>query len=226
MIWSKEDINELIEYINKGYSNRIIAPLIGRSYNSIHKKVTILKLRHGMKRVRYKLPHRDKNGVINEEGNVYGHLTVIKRVVKPNKSANTYWLCRCSCGTEKVILGTSLRSGSTKSCGCINKAIPIKAFMLQYQRNAFKRKIEWELTLDEFANITSMPCHYCGQPADHKYYGGYIGNGVDRKTTDDSYNVHNCVPCCEICNRAKSDMSFDDFEKWLQRICVYRCPSS
>jgi len=29
------------------------------------------------------------------------------------------WLCRCDCGGENTILADSLRSGRTKSCGCI-----------------------------------------------------------------------------------------------------------
>ena len=29
-----------------------------------------------------------------------------------------YWKCRCDCGTEKIIRGTSLTSGNSVSCGC------------------------------------------------------------------------------------------------------------
>lgn len=28
------------------------------------------------------------------------------------------WLCRCDCGTEKVVCAANLRSGQSKSCGC------------------------------------------------------------------------------------------------------------
>lgn len=31
------------------------------------------------------------------------------------------WHCKCSCGTEKNILGRTLRNGESKSCGCIKK---------------------------------------------------------------------------------------------------------
>src|SRR5262245_17127587 len=31
------------------------------------------------------------------------------------------WLCRCECGVEKVVLGSSLKSGNTLSCGCYHK---------------------------------------------------------------------------------------------------------
>jgi hypothetical protein len=28
------------------------------------------------------------------------------------------WLCRCDCGTTRVVLGNSLRMGKSKGCGC------------------------------------------------------------------------------------------------------------
>lgn len=48
------------------------------------------------------------------EGLRFGKLTVVER--RGGKTA--LWLCRCDCGTEKIILGTVLRSGKSKSCGC------------------------------------------------------------------------------------------------------------
>ena len=32
----------------------------------------------------------------------------------------TFWKCRCDCGNEKIIDGRVLRSGKSKSCGCLN----------------------------------------------------------------------------------------------------------
>lgn len=29
------------------------------------------------------------------------------------------WLCKCSCGTEKVVRATSVKTGNIKSCGCL-----------------------------------------------------------------------------------------------------------
>lgn len=31
------------------------------------------------------------------------------------------WLVRCDCGTEKVVRDNGLRTGNTKSCGCLNR---------------------------------------------------------------------------------------------------------
>lgn len=31
------------------------------------------------------------------------------------------WLCRCECGTERRVLGGALTSGSSRSCGCLQR---------------------------------------------------------------------------------------------------------
>ncbi len=56
---------------------------------------------------------------IDLTGDVYGFLKVIHE-----STPTTYprkWVCQCECGITKTILGASLRSGLTKSCGCLNK---------------------------------------------------------------------------------------------------------
>lgn len=47
-------------------------------------------------------------------GQVFGKLTVIKRV----DGGSSRWLCHCECGNEKVIYGTNLVNGKSKTCGC------------------------------------------------------------------------------------------------------------
>lgn len=52
-------------------------------------------------------------------GQRYGRLTVI-REVKSN-SRHRKWLCKCDCGKEITCFMYSLRTGNTKSCGCLRK---------------------------------------------------------------------------------------------------------
>lgn len=49
-------------------------------------------------------------------GKTFGRLTAIQ----PQKTSRlgTYWLCRCECGNECVVLTSKLSSGHTISCGC------------------------------------------------------------------------------------------------------------
>lgn len=57
-------------------------------------------------------------------GKKFGRLTVIKRVedhITSGGHPQPQWLCKCDCGTEKIVLGLRLRSGTTKSCGCYRR---------------------------------------------------------------------------------------------------------
>lgn len=55
---------------------------------------------------------------IDITGNTYGRLTVLKESLPRAKPPK--WVCQCSCGNTKVVIGASLKNGSTKSCGCLH----------------------------------------------------------------------------------------------------------
>ncbi|MCQ9423436.1 hypothetical protein NRB16_07870 [Pseudomonas sp. LJDD11] len=50
------------------------------------------------------------------EGKRFGRLLVVEQT-EPIGLATAY-ICRCDCGEEKAVRGTSLRKGDTTSCGC------------------------------------------------------------------------------------------------------------
>ena len=60
--------------------------------------------------------HMDVNRAENLTGKTYGALTVLYRTA--NMHGRTCWMCRCSCGKEKPVLASYLKSGKVKSCGC------------------------------------------------------------------------------------------------------------
>ena len=57
---------------------------------------------------------------IDLTGNRYGRLTVLSEAGR-GKHGHVLWLCRCDDGPEKIIRGNSLRTGDSKSCGCLQK---------------------------------------------------------------------------------------------------------
>lgn len=61
---------------------------------------------------------------VDIKGKKYNRWTVIEK--SKTKNGKTYWLCECECGKRKIVYGTSLRSGKSKSCGCFNKEIVSK----------------------------------------------------------------------------------------------------
>ena len=55
-------------------------------------------------------------------GETFGRLTVIRqyrRITVDDKRTESIWLCRCSCGAEKIVRLKNLVSGGTRSCGCL-----------------------------------------------------------------------------------------------------------
>jgi hypothetical protein len=52
-------------------------------------------------------------------GRRFGRLLVVGRA--PNAvSRKARWRVRCACGQERIVKGAHLRSGRTRSCGCLN----------------------------------------------------------------------------------------------------------
>jgi len=55
--------------------------------------------------------------IIDITGQTFNRLTAIECVGRRCKAA--LWRCRCACGNETMVDGHKLRSGKTKSCGCL-----------------------------------------------------------------------------------------------------------
>jgi hypothetical protein len=54
-------------------------------------------------------------------GKKFGQWEVLYYVIDKTKSRGARWYCRCSCGTERSVLGKYLKNGSSTSCGCTRK---------------------------------------------------------------------------------------------------------
>lgn len=53
---------------------------------------------------------------IDITGHRYGDWTVLKRA--PTRNLNTYWSCKCDCGTIRQVISGDLRFGKSVGCGC------------------------------------------------------------------------------------------------------------
>lgn len=60
-----------------------------------------------------------KGNVIEMTGQKFGHLTVLSRQGSDTRG-EALWECECDCPahTKLIVLGSSLRTGHTTSCGC------------------------------------------------------------------------------------------------------------
>lgn len=52
-------------------------------------------------------------------GKRYGYLLVIKQSERKNNRPT--WLCKCDCGTEIIVKEVYLKTGETRSCGCLKR---------------------------------------------------------------------------------------------------------
>lgn len=57
--------------------------------------------------------------LIDLTGQRFGRLVVIERADSHYKSGAAMWKCQCDCGNITIVAGDNLRTGNTRSCGCL-----------------------------------------------------------------------------------------------------------
>lgn len=62
---------------------------------------------------------QNKDRVKDLTGQRFGALTVIEQCPERSSDKQVIWLCQCDCGNIVKIKGGNLRTGNTKSCGCL-----------------------------------------------------------------------------------------------------------
>lgn len=96
---------------------------------------------------------------IDLTGREFGRWTVLKE--EEPRSRSRMWLCICKCGNIKIIQGSSLKCGGSKSCGCIIKEAGTSLGM--WGKPTY---ISWEGMIQR-----------CNNP-DDKSYKNYGGRGI------------------------------------------------
>lgn len=150
-----------------------------------------------------KTSERTKTNIEDLTGKRFGAWTVLYQDLSENTMSKrgARWICKCNCGTEKSVLGYSLRFGRTKSCGHSNgsstiidltgrrfgKLVAIK----QDKQRANDNKIKWICKCD------------CGKEV--SVNGGHLRSG----------QTQSCG--CSVQNKAASfteDITGQVFGKW------------
>ncbi len=103
--------------------------------------------------------------------------------------------------------------------GSRKEAYGVSAFYVLlaiYKNGAADRELRFDLSDEEFWQLTSGDCYYCGTEPKQlsrkgSVSGAYTYNGIDRKDNSIGYTMSNCVSCCKVCNfskRTSSDIEF------------------
>lgn len=130
-------------------------------------------------------------------GVTFGRLTLLARA--PNKGHTIMWHAQCSCGSPlKVVVLANVRSGVTKSCGCLRAErahdsirhaqhaaverrrairiesahlIPLKTAARKRRRESRRLEREFGITLEDYDRMLSNQaglCAICGHPNKHR----------------------------------------------------------
>lgn len=60
--------------------------------------------------------------IVDHSGERYGHWQVLEKSERRDKTGHirTYYKCVCDCGTIRYVEASTLKSGGSQSCGCVN----------------------------------------------------------------------------------------------------------
>jgi hypothetical protein len=170
------------------------------------------------------------------------YVNVIRGKVKYTYRQN--WKYVCDCGTSGIKTGNIIRrhtkQGKEISCkGCAYRRRPqstekdtheMRLYKLSVLNRCKSKGINCELSFEDYCKLIKMNCDYCGSSPKKKNYAAknkYVkgleieANGIDRVDSSKTYSLGNCVPCCKSCNRAKSDLSREDFLEHIKRIYIH-----
>ncbi len=171
-------------------------------------------------------------------GQKFGHLAVVSFAGYLGKLSRAHWTCLCDCGALKIARACSLINGvlfGCNDCGprraaSLRKKLQpglavFRSLVSSYRVGANRRGILFALSEPECRQLFIAVCWYCGcAPGRVKRTKSrfksetFVYNGIDRLNSSCGYESGNVVTCCPICNRAKSDLSLDEFLAWVDRI--------
>jgi hypothetical protein len=170
-----------------------------------------------------------------EPNKQYGPYVAIEEIEKINKkSIERLWRVRHIITDKERIMRPSYlnivekRYNLALNSNSYQKGLK-KYLFNQYVRGAKMRHHEFNLNYDEFVEIITKDCYYCGNPPKkssskilinrgHVNEPPFYYNGIDRIDSKLNYESKNVIPCCPMCNYMKNTVGQEDFINQIKKI--------
>ena len=134
------------------------------------------------------------------------------------------FVVQCQCGNLSKAYASSLinkESTMCSSCGWSNQtyleAADVEKVFNYLESTAISRNMTFTLTIEQIKTMYFANCFYCNDKPGNRLKNKSF-QGLDRVNNAIGYEIENVVPCCKICNRAKSSMSLEQWKLWLARV--------
>lgn len=153
-----------------------------------------------------KQPKRRKHRFKNLIGLVFNRLTVIM-FWKIGSNRSVHWKCQCICGNFAIVRGDQLKSGHTKSCGCLQKEKVSK-----HGKSKTREYKVWDSMIQrctnsndkDYDNYGGRGIRVCqGWRSSFEYFFADMGkrpsnrHSIDRKNNNLNYSCGYCKECIE-----------------------------
>lgn len=139
-------------------------------------------------------------------GAIIGSWTIIERS-EDSPVQGRMWLCHCECGAVRIVIQKKLRSGGSKSCGCIrNRATAVRG--TTHGKTGTPAHISWEAMIARCTNPKAFGFqHYggrgikiCEQWRGSNGFASFLSDmgerlpntSLDRIDSDGDYEPGNC----------------------------------
>ncbi len=129
-------------------------------------------------------------------GEKFNRWTVLDIDYESIRTGELKWICECECGERKSISGASLRTGKSKSCGCLSVDYWVKRRSGQPKNNrrGDSRYICWRKAVWERDEYICQACE-----ANHGDIVAHHLNGFN-DYDDKRFDINNGITLCRKCH--------------------------